>query len=552
MAVQMTRDTVLNESELYVMRLRVTQDARVVFVSTAFAKVLGYDTPDEMSDALAQDLYRHVHPDDYAYAVAAASEHVRSKTAFEMRLRLVRLSGDVIYVICNANVAEVSPGDVELTAVFSDVSSLVYGFDQPELLPLDANFGNDAMLSNWGLPYGIIEVSVGRAAHVRFANRMMLELLHAPVPEDDGPLQAINYVRTIEAWPFAKLVSVTEADGQPIGKVTSFIGAAKRLDGTVVELSGWIRKTSESDGEAVYRFSCSEIFQAIREKRSRDFERFASRAHIRGLVSVFGIDLSANSIRCLRTPLPAVRAEFGNMHMALDRLVARWRENIAPEEGAEELFECLTADYYISHAAEYPETIDFTIEKPERVRMRAIIAAVGPGRISVTFCRRGATEEPSDDGVAEDLSDTALLRDYMERPVYIRTFGHFDVFIKGRSVPFRHAKSKELLALLIDRRGGFVSSRDAISHLWEDEVIDKVTMARYRKVAMRLKQTLEEYGIGHIVEKVDGARRINLDAVTCDLYEYMWNGRKSLFKGVYMADYSWGESLLAELQFDAY
>ena len=37
--------------------------------------------------------------------------------------------------------------------------------------------------------------------------------------------------------------------------------------------------------------------------------------------------------------------------------------------------------------------------------------------------------------------------------ICIRTFGYFDVFVEGKPIAFRNKKSKELLALLVDRRG---------------------------------------------------------------------------------------------------
>lgn len=133
--------------------------------------------------------------------------------------------------------------------------------------------------------------------------------------------------------------------------------------------------------------------------------------------------------------------------------------------------------------------------------------------------------------------------------IRIRTFGYFDVFVDDKPIAFRNEKSKELFALLVDRRGGFVSSEEAISFLWEEEPANPVTLARYRKVALRLKNILEEYGVADIVESVNGKRRLVTEKVRCDLYEYL-SGREEyvqLFKGSYLTNYSWSENTLAEL-----
>lgn len=133
-----------------------------------------------------------------------------------------------------------------------------------------------------------------------------------------------------------------------------------------------------------------------------------------------------------------------------------------------------------------------------------------------------------------------------QHKVYIRTFGYFDVFIDDKPIAFRNKKAKELLALLVDRRGGYVTSEQAIGYLWENESANAVTLARYRKEALRLKNALEEYGIGYIMESVDGKRRIIPEYIGCDLYDYLSGNEEyaGLFKGSYLTDYSWGEMTL--------
>lgn len=121
-----------------------------------------------------------------------------------------------------------------------------------------------------------------------------------------------------------------------------------------------------------------------------------------------------------------------------------------------------------------------------------------------------------------------------------------------KPIAFRNEKSKELFALLVDRKGGFISSEEAISFLWEEESANSLTMAGYRKVALRLKNTLEEYGIADIMESVNGKRQLIPERVKCDLYDYL-SGQGEythLFKGSYLTNYSWSETTLAELTGD--
>ena len=139
-----------------------------------------------------------------------------------------------------------------------------------------------------------------------------------------------------------------------------------------------------------------------------------------------------------------------------------------------------------------------------------------------------------------------------EPVVRIRAFGYFDVFVEEQPIAFRNQKSRELFTLLVDRKGGFISSEEAIGFLWEDEPANALTMARYRKVALRLKNTLEEYGVADIMESVNGKRRLIPERVKCDLYDYL-SGKEEysqLFKGSYLTNYSWAENTLAELTGD--
>ena len=47
-----------------------------------------------------------------------------------------------------------------------------------------------------------------------------------------------------------------------------------------------------------------------------------------------------------------------------------------------------------------------------------------------------------------------------QKRVRVQTFGGFDIFVDGRPVTFKRAKSKELLAYLIDRRGVSVTAAE--------------------------------------------------------------------------------------------
>ncbi len=136
--------------------------------------------------------------------------------------------------------------------------------------------------------------------------------------------------------------------------------------------------------------------------------------------------------------------------------------------------------------------------------------------------------------------------------VEIKTFGYFEVLVDGKPIHFRSEKAREMLAVLVDRAGGFVTRGAIIASLWENDGSNKATLGRCRKTYKTLKDELAEYGIDDIIESSNGARRIIPENVKCDLIDYR-NGdanAKAKFKGSYMLDYSWAEFTLAELVMD--
>ena len=53
--------------------------------------------------------------------------------------------------------------------------------------------------------------------------------------------------------------------------------------------------------------------------------------------------------------------------------------------------------------------------------------------------------------------------------VNIYTFGNFEVYVDGKTLPFKYEKTKEMLAYLVDRHGAFCSNGEIMTALWEDE-----------------------------------------------------------------------------------
>lgn len=154
---------------------------------------------------------------------------------------------------------------------------------------------------------------------------------------------------------------------------------------------------------------------------------------------------------------------------------------------------------------------------------------------------------PDDLEYAVESARLMARRDH--KRVYVRTFGYFDVFVNGKPMMFKSSKAKELLALLVDRRGGTVNSDQIISVLWEDRPNDESTQSLCSKIVKTLKSELDEHGIGNILIQKRGIRSIDVRKIDCDMFEFL-NGKatkQNQFMGDYMLEYSWAEDRLGVL-----
>ncbi|MBR0514083.1 MAG: response regulator [Clostridia bacterium] len=147
------------------------------------------------------------------------------------------------------------------------------------------------------------------------------------------------------------------------------------------------------------------------------------------------------------------------------------------------------------------------------------------------------------DRLAKEI-EYALSGKQKDPPAHIRvqTFGSFDLFVDGKMVTFKQAKCKELLAYLIDRQGGSVTRAEAFSILWEDRLYDRPMQKQFDVIIRSLRDTLEENGIGEILEIRKGALRVKPEEISCDAWRFFSGDINAInaYRGEYMSAYSWG------------
>ncbi|MBO6107948.1 MAG: hypothetical protein J6P16_00920 [Eubacterium sp.] len=135
--------------------------------------------------------------------------------------------------------------------------------------------------------------------------------------------------------------------------------------------------------------------------------------------------------------------------------------------------------------------------------------------------------------------------------IFIQTFGNFDVLIDGNPVHFSSAKSKELLAYLVDRQGSLVTRAEAFAALYEDEDYTRSRQKMFDVVVRRLKANLKEAGIEDIFDMQRGSMSVVKDKFGCDLYRFLEGDIRTVnsYRGEYMSSYEWAmftEGLLSQ------
>lgn len=139
---------------------------------------------------------------------------------------------------------------------------------------------------------------------------------------------------------------------------------------------------------------------------------------------------------------------------------------------------------------------------------------------------------------------TFLYKDEICKRVRVQTFGGFDVFVDGKPLVFKRAKAKELLALLIDRRGNILTAREAICILYDDDgENNQVKLNYFRTLVHDIRSALYDAGVSEILVRSRNALAIRADLIDCDSYRFLLGDPVAInsYRHDYMINYSWAE-----------
>lgn len=130
-----------------------------------------------------------------------------------------------------------------------------------------------------------------------------------------------------------------------------------------------------------------------------------------------------------------------------------------------------------------------------------------------------------------------------EQRITVQTFGNFDVRVDGELLHFPRATAKELLAYLIDRRGGTCTLGEIAAVLWENRERNRSLNSQIQTTICTLSQVLTDAGIPELLCRTHNALSIRRELVSCDLYDFLAGDPRAIrqYLGEYMRNYSWAE-----------
>lgn len=128
-----------------------------------------------------------------------------------------------------------------------------------------------------------------------------------------------------------------------------------------------------------------------------------------------------------------------------------------------------------------------------------------------------------------------------EKLLTVRCFGTFEVMAQGAPLNFKRSRSKELLAVLIDRNGAGVTAREICAIMWPDGSNDNKNINYLYQLFFDLRHTLELAGIGELLRQKGYLYTLDTERIECDYFSYLKTG-KPKFHGEYMTQYDWAEN----------
>ena len=132
----------------------------------------------------------------------------------------------------------------------------------------------------------------------------------------------------------------------------------------------------------------------------------------------------------------------------------------------------------------------------------------------------------------------------------VKCFGNFDVTLPdGTPLQFSRAKSKEMLAYLIYRKGSPCSIRELGGVLFADSIYDRKQQVYLQKIVSAMMQTLKQHNLSSIVQKSYNSISLDTSVIDCDYYRFLNldPGAINAYTGEFLSQYPWAEFMTGYL-----
>ena len=119
----------------------------------------------------------------------------------------------------------------------------------------------------------------------------------------------------------------------------------------------------------------------------------------------------------------------------------------------------------------------------------------------------------------------------------------------NKPLVFKRAKTKELLAYLVDQMGASATMGELMAVIWEDGPDTSSRQSNLRNLIADMKNVLSDAGVGNIILKNRNSIAIDCASVDCDYYDFLRHIPYAVnsYRGEYMMQYSWAEITTAAL-----
>lgn len=502
--------------------------------SKGLCDLVGY-SQEEIEEVFHSRYSELIHIDDrgrFREFVFRLAKKEGSETIF---YRLLSKDGRIVPVVDTMTSKILEDGAMWGFSVVNDLS----GLSHETLASVTHDAGISLLEDRKRAPlHGMARISCGPEPRVLSVDDGMLLILGATQEElaHDRPAT----IKRLEAA-YSDLISkIIRASSEPEVHSGLKRKVIRRSDGSYVRIANWTSWKGSPEEKVCQLFVVlDDGVVGVDEKIEEDLgnlERFSHEA----ADIVFSFNFSTGSLVCRKNSI----GRFSSLPIGLPLLASEvldiWTNAYLREEDKEKVRALIPLDVIPLEGVIKHEHFDILVGDDYLPASALLLSEGERGLLLIKFL----------DGV--EGSSSALSG--VSRGVQIRTFGSFDVFVDGEPVMFRNRKAKEYLALLVDRRGSFVTSKEALAALWPDSPVGERELSRTRKAAMNMNRTLERAGIADIVENDGSARRLVRPKVSCDLFDYIDDPEENSFKfrGSYMPEYSWAEETLAELTFSLY